>query len=452
MEPFGLKSTRVVLPSGVKEATVIVRGARIVDVLVAGTNGLDASAVEVLDLGDRVLSPGLVDCHVHVNEPGRTEWEGFDTATRAAAAGGVTTIVDMPLNSTPVTTDRGALQAKLEACAGKCFVDVGFWGGVVPGNAGALHDLASGGVLGCKAFLVHSGIDDFPNASEEDLRKAMPVLRDLGLPLLAHAELDLGAPTAPADPRGYGSYLASRPPEWEDAAIRLLIDLSRATRCPVHIVHLSSAGSLSALRRAKDEGLPVTVETCPHYLCLDAESIPVGATEYKCAPPIRTRANREALWQGLFEGIIDFVVTDHSPCLPALKLPAEGDFMHAWGGIASLQLGLPAVWTEARGRGAAVSDLARWLSAGPAAFAGLANRKGSLSPGHDADFVVWDPDATFPVDADRLFFRHRISPYLGRELRGQVQETWLRGQRVFSAGAHLGSPAGAPLLHRSEAR
>ncbi|HSY24120.1 MAG TPA: allantoinase AllB [Polyangiaceae bacterium] len=456
MEGLGFKSTRVVLPSGVEAATVIVRGERIVDVFDGDASALPASVTRVIDFGDRVLSPGVVDCHVHVNEPGRTEWEGFETATRAAAAGGVTTIVDMPLNSNPVTTDRAALDAKLGACAGKCFVDVGFWGGVVPGNVGALEDLASGGVLGCKAFLVHSGIDDFPNASEVDLRRAMPVLRDLGLPLLAHAELDLGAPAAPSDPRTYGGYLASRPPEWEDAAIRLLIDLCRATWCPVHIVHLSSAGSLPALRRAKDEGLPVTVETCPHYLCLDAEAIPPGATEYKCAPPIRTRANREALWQGLFEGIIDFVVTDHSPCLPALKLPAEGDFMHAWGGIASLQLGLPAVWTEARARGATLPDLARWLSGRPAAFSGLASRKGSLAPGHDADFVVWDPDATFPVDAEGLFFRHRVSPYLGRALTGRVHETWLRGERVFAAdghaGTHQGAPRGETLLHRSEAR
>ena len=445
MERFGLRSTRVVRPDAVGPATVWVEDGRIAEV----TDG-SPFAAPVIDLGDAALSPGLVDCHVHVNEPGRTEWEGFETATRAAAAGGVTSLVDMPLNSNPVTTDRAALDAKLRASAGKCFVDVGFWGGVVPGNAAALAGLARGGVLGCKAFLVHSGIDDFPNALESDLAEAMPILRDLGLPLLAHAELDLGAAHHSGDPRAYSRYLASRPAAWEDAAIGLLVDLCRATRCHVHIVHLSSAGSLPALRRAKDEGLPITVETCPHYLCFDAETIPDGATEYKCAPPIRNRENREALWRGLFDGVIDFVITDHSPCLPALKLPERGDFMEAWGGIASLQLGLPAIWSEARLRGAGLSDLASWMSARPAAFAGIGKTKGRIATGFDADFVVWNPEAPFRVAPDTLFFRHRVSPYVGRGLVGVVRETWLRGRRVFASGRHPEGPIGLPLLHRSE--
>jgi allantoinase len=443
---FGLKSTRVVCVDGVEPATVVVENGRIAAVV---RGAYDASPVT--DLGGAVISPGLVDCHVHVNEPGRTEWEGFESATRAAAAGGVTTLVDMPLNSTPVTTDRAALEKKLDASEGKCFVDVGFWGGVIPGNASALEGLALGGALGCKAFLVHSGIDDFPNATESDLAASMPILRDLGLPLLAHAELDLGAPAAHADPRAYSAYLESRPAAWEDAAIALLVRLCRATRCHVHVVHLSSASSLPALRAAKAEGLPITVETCPHYLCFDAESIPEGATEFKCAPPIRSRENREALWRGLFDGTIDFVITDHSPCTPALKLPERGDFMHAWGGIASLQLGWAAVWSEARGRGASVRNLASWMSAGPSAFAGVAKTKGHIAPGFDADFVVWDPDAKFRVAPENLFFRHRISPYLGRELTGVVRETWLRGQRVFDGRAHPAGPIGEPILHRSSA-
>jgi allantoinase len=445
MPRFGLKSTRVVTPEGVGPATVLVEDARIAAVV------RHADRPGVTDLGDAVLAPGLVDCHVHVNEPGRTEWEGFETATRAAAAGGVTTVVDMPLNSTPVTVRRAALDAKLAACAGKMFVDVGFWGGVVPGNSGDLAGLAEGGVLGCKAFLVHSGIDDFPNASEADLTAAMPVLRDLGLPLLAHAELDLGAPATRRDPREYARYLASRPPAWEEAAIALLIRLCRATRCHVHVVHLSSAGSLPALRRAKSEGLPITVETCPHYLCFDAESIPDGATEYKCAPPIRDRKNREVLWEGLFDGTIDFVISDHSPCAPALKLPERGDFMDAWGGIASLQLGLAAVWSEGRRRGASLGQLATWMSAAPADFAGVGKAKGRIAAGFDADFVVWDPDAAFEVAPSRLFFRHPTSPYLGRELAGVVRETWLRGRRVFDGATHTAGPIGAPLLHRSSA-
>jgi allantoinase len=444
---FGLRSTRVVAPDGMGPATVVVEGERI-EAVERGA----CDVPEVRDLGGLVVAPGLVDCHVHLNEPGRTEWEGFETATRAAAAGGVTAVVDMPLNCLPVTTTRDALATKLEACSGKCFVDVGFWGGVVPGNAEALEGLARGGVLGCKAFLVHSGIDEFPNTTERDLRRAMPILKDAGLPLLAHAELELDAPArVRGDERAYAAYLASRPSAWEDAAIRLLVDLCRETGCPVHIVHLSAASSLPLLRRAKDEGLPISVETCPHYLCFEAEAIPDGATEYKCAPPIREHANREALWQALLDGVIDFVITDHSPCLPALKQRERGDFADAWGGISSLQLGLSAVWSEARRRGATPADLSRWMSAGPARFAGIARTKGRLAPGYDADFVVWDPDASFEVRPERLFFRHPVSPYVGRSLSGVVRETWLRGQRVFDGASHLGHAGGVMLLGRQAA-
>jgi allantoinase len=446
----GIKSTRVVRPSGVGPAVVLVDGGVIAGVVPAAPPG-----VEVVDVGRLVVSPGLVDCHVHMNEPGRTEWEGFETGTRAAAAGGVTTVVDMPLNSTPVTTTRDALDAKLASAAGRCFVDVGFWGGVVPGNAGDLPALAEGGVLGCKAFLVHSGIDDFPNATARDLAEAMPVLRDHGLPLLAHAELDLGASVTDVietSPRAYRGYLRSRPPAWEDEAIKLLVGLCRETRCAVHVVHLSSASSLDTLRQAKDEGLPITVETCPHYLCLDAESIPDGATLFKCAPPIRERANREALWKGLFDGVIDFVISDHSPCAPALKLPDTGDFVHAWGGIASLQLGLPNVWTAARRRGASLTQIAEWMSARPAAFAGLGHRKGRIAAGLDADLVVWDPDAAFAPASEDLFFRHKVSPYLGAALTGRVRQTILRGVPVFDGTAHPAGPIGQRLLKRNAAR
>jgi allantoinase len=440
-----LRSTRVVCPDGVRPATIRIAGERIEAVLAYGAAG------EVRDLGDAVIAPGLVDCHVHVNEPGRTEWEGFASATRAAAAGGVTTIVDMPLNCLPVTTTRAALETKLAACYGQCFVDVGFWGGVVPGNQADLPDLARGGVLGCKAFLVHSGIDEFPNVTEADLLAAMPALRDAGLPLLAHAELELcGSPSESAG-RAYGSYLASRPPAWEDAAIALLIRLCRATRCPVHIVHLSSASSIEPLRDAKAEGLPITVETCPHYLCLEAETIPDGATHFKCAPPIRGRANRERLWQALFEGVIDFVITDHSPCVPQLKLLDRGDFFAAWGGIASLQLGLSVLWTEAARRGASLPQISEWLSSAPARFAGLGAQKGRIAPGYLADLVVWDADERSAVAPERLFFKHKLSPYLGAELRGVVRETWLRGRRIFDGTAHAAQPMGKPLLGRGEA-
>ncbi len=446
MALHALKSQRVVQPHRVGPAVVLVRDGIIEDVVAEAPPG-----VEVVDVGSLAISPGVVDCHVHMNEPGRTEWEGFETATRAAAAGGVTTVVDMPLNSVPVTTTRAALDAKLAASEGRCWVDVGFWGGVVPDNTRDLAGLAEGGVLGCKAFLVHSGIDDFPNATERDLTEAMPVLREHGLPLLAHAELDLGAEVTESSPRAYRGYLQSRPPSWEDEAIRLLVGLCRRTRCPVHIVHLSSASSIPVLRRARSEGLPITVETCPHYLCLEAESIPDGATLYKCAPPIRDHANREALWEGLFEGVIDFIITDHSPCTPALKLAESGDFHRAWGGIASLQLGLPAVWTEARRRGADLPQLAAWMSAGPASFAGLARRKGRIAPGFDADLVVWDPDASFVPERDQLFFRHKVSPYLGTPLTGRVHETILRGVPVFDGTGHPAGPVGRRVLGRDSA-
>ncbi|HET8939670.1 MAG TPA: allantoinase AllB [Polyangiales bacterium] len=444
MLPWALKSERIVAGDRVVAGYVCVDSQGVIERI-----GPDAPADRaVRDVGTAVVSPGLVDCHVHINEPGRTDWEGYASATRAAAAGGVTTLVDMPLNCIPVTTTADAFAQKLAACQAQCWVDVGFWGGVIPGNTPELPALARAGVLGCKAFMVHSGIDEFPNTTEVDLRAAMPVLRAHGLPLLAHAELDLGARANTDDPRAYQSYLASRPSAWEDAAIALLIRLCRETGCHVHVVHLSAASSLPQLRAAKAEGLPITVETCPHYLCLEAESIPDGATEFKCAPPIRDHENREALWRGLFEGVIDLVVTDHSPCTPQLKQRERGHFHDAWGGIASLQLGLANVWTHARQRGANLTDLARWLSTAPAKFAGLARRKGSLTAGHDADLVVWDPDTRFDVRPEQLFFKHRVSPYLGTALQGAVLHTFLRGVEIFDGHAHVGNARGQQLLGR----
>ena len=452
---FVWRSRRVVLDGRVVPAGILIEGGRIGAVIPGGAPAALPPDVPVRDFGDRVIAPGLVDCHVHINEPGRTDWEGFTTATRAAAAGGVTTLVDMPLNCIPVTTCRFALEEKLRATAGQLHADVGFWGGVIPGNTGELPGLAKAGALGCKAFLVHSGIDEFPNSTEADLRAAMPVLRAAGLPLLAHAELDLGdgetGDGAGPEPSRYDGYLRSRPAAWEDAAIALLIRLARETGCAVHVVHLSSASSLPQIARAKDEGLPLTVETCPHYLCLEAEAIPDGATEFKCAPPIREHANREALWSGLRQGVIDFVVSDHSPCTPALKQRERGDFAAAWGGISSLQLGLPAIWTEAQRRGHGPADLVEWMSTRPAALAGLSARKGRIAPGLDADLMVWDPEGQWAVEPERLRFRHKISPYLGRRLLGRVEATLLRGHLVYD-GAELqdlpAGPVGRNLLGR----
>ena len=447
---WGLRSRRIVGPDGrIRPGTVLIEEGRIRALVSRPATATVPPDIPVEDLGTRVIAPGLVDCHVHVNEPGRTDWEGFGTATRAAAAGGVTTLVDMPLNCLPVTTTRAALEEKRSVATGQLHVDVGFWGGVIPGNAGELAELAAGGALGCKAFLIHSGIDEFPNATEADLREAMPILRDAGLPLLAHAELDLGEAPAPGtDPRAYASYLRSRPAAWEDAAIALLIRLARETGCAVHVVHLSSAASVDQIARAKADGLHFTAETCPHYLCLEAESVPDGATEYKCAPPIRDHENREALWRGLKDGVIDFVVSDHSPCTPALKGRERGDFAEAWGGIASLQLGLPALWTEASRRGHSLSDVSAWMSTRPAALAGLGRRKGQIAPGFDADLVVWDPEAEVEVDAAQLHFRHKVSPYLGRRLMGRVEATFLRGQLVYDGSGHPAGPVGAPILGR----
>jgi allantoinase len=440
-----IKSRRVVLPEGVREAAVVIAGETIAAVLDPASVPAGAN---VLDVGDHVLMPGVVDTHAHINEPGRTDWEGFQTATRAAAAGGITTIVDMPLNSIPVTTDVAALQAKLEAVDRRIWVDCGFWGGVIPGNEEQLGPLLDAGALGFKCFLVHSGIDDFPMSTEGDLRLAMPILAERGAPLLVHAEVECSAPVVEDEPRRYATYLASRPPEWEVEAVRRMVDLCRVFRGPVHVVHLSAEGALSAAGQARAEGLPFSVETCPHYLTIAAEEIPEGRTEFKCAPPIRERTNQERLWAALASGRIDLVVSDHSPCTPALKLPEEGDFTRAWGGIASLQLGLSLIWTEASRRGHGIADLARWMCEAPARLAGLSARKGRIAPGMDADLCVWDPDATFTIEPSRLHHRHPITPYLGRTVRGAVKSTWLRGRKIHDDGAFRGEPSGQPLLRR----
>ncbi len=443
---LALRSRRIVTPEGLRDGAVLIEGDLIAGV-VPPEKIPDGCPVE--DVGASVVMPGLVDSHVHVNEPGRTDWEGFETATRAAAAGGVTTLVDMPLNSVPVTTTRPAFDEKLAAASGKLWIDVGFYAGLIPGSASALPPLLDAGVLGVKAFLVHSGIDEFPNATEADLRAAMPLLARRGVPLLVHAELDLGAPAWSDDPRSYAAYLASRPRAWENEAIALLIDLCRAYRARVHVVHLSSSDALPLLRAARAEGLPLTVETCPHYLCFGAETIPDGDTRFKCAPPIRERANREHLWAALRDGVLDFVVSDHSPAPPALKLLDAGDFRRAWGGIASLQLGLPAVWTAARARGFAVTDLARWMGQGPARFLGLEDRKGVLAAGRHADLVVWNPEATFTVEPSKLHHRHKPTPYAGQRLCGVVEKTLLRGKTVYERGRFADEPGGKPLFGAS---
>lgn len=397
------------------------------------------TGVSLIDVGHSVVMPGNVDAHVHVNEPGRTEWEGYETATRAAAAGGVTTIVDMPLNSIPPTTTLAGFEEKLAAATGKCAVDVAFWGGVVPGNMAELSRLMKRGVRGFKCFLIHSGVDEFPHVAEDDLRIAMPELSRLDSVLLVHAEVPgpidaAAASLADLDPRQYDTFLRSRPRESENEAIALMIRMARETGCRVHIVHHSSSDALPMLREARNEGLPLTVETCPHYLTFAAEEIADGATHYKCCPPVRERENREKLWEAIADGTIDMVVSDHSPCTPALKLQETGDFMDAWGGIAALQFGLPVMWTNLKARGFGLADVTRLMSAQPAKLAGLEKRKGKLAAGYDADLIVWDPEAEFKVVPDIIEHRHKLTPYSGMRLFGKIGSTFVRGQKVFENG------------------
>ena len=439
---------RVVTPEGIRPRAVLVEGGQIRGVVSPGEVPSEASRE---DFENAVLLPGLVDSHVHINEPGRTGWEGFSTATRAAAAGGYTMLVDMPLNCVPVTTTAGALRLKRRAAEGQCRIDWGAWGGVVPGNAKEVEPLAKAGVLGFKCFLVHSGIEEFPMVSEPDLRAALPYVAETGLPLLVHAELppQLDAAAArlrDADWGCYSTYLRSRPDEAELAAIRLMLALCREYRFRLHIVHLATGLALEELGRARTEGLPVSVETCPHYLHLEAETIADGATLAKCAPPIRSRANRDRLWQGLRDGVIDLVVTDHSPCPPEMKRLQEGNFQTAWGGIASLSMALPLMWTEAEARGFALTDIAHWMAERPARLANCAAQKGRIAVGCDADFVVFDPEAQFTVTEDRLHQRHPLSPYLGETLRGVVKRTYLRGQMVFCDGEFPGAAIGREFL------
>jgi allantoinase len=423
---------------------------------VVSPDQVPADRYNIHDFGEAAILPGLIDSHVHINDPGRTEWEGFETATRAAAAGGYTLLVDMPLNCLPATTTVQALQAKRRAAHRKCRVDWVAWGGVVHDNQNHIEALAAAGVPGFKCFLVNPGIDGFTMVTEQQLRAALPHVARTGLPLLVHAELpgpiDRATDAlANADWSRYSTYLQSRPDEAELAAIRLTLSLCREYGFRLHIVHLSTSQALPELRAARSEGLAVSVETCPHYLHLSAETIANGATLSKCAPPIRSRENCEGLWQGLRDGTIDLVVTDHSPCPPAMKRLAEGSFRTAWGGIASLSVALPLMWTEASRRGFTLLDLARWMAAAPARLAGCETRKGRIAAGYDADFLVFDSDREFTVTEDKLHYRHRVSPYLGETLRGVVKATYLRGNCVFADGKFPGEPGGreyAPNSHR----
>ena len=429
---FVIRSRHTVLPDGVRPAAVAVRQERIEAVTGYGAR-LGTTRDE--DLGDVALLPGLVDTHVHVNEPGRTRWEGFRSATRAAAAGGITTVCDMPLNSLPPTLTAAALRDKRAAADGQCAVDVAFWGGAVPGNRQELAALHEAGVTGFKCFLADSGVPEFPPLDGAGLRAALTELAGTSTVMAVHAEdqAELSEMTG----TDYWSFLASRPPRAERRAIETVISAAAATGTQAHIVHLSAAECVALIGGAKAAGVALTAETCPHYLFFAAEEVPPGATEFKCCPPIRDTANREALWRGLETGVIDCVVSDHSPCPPELKKRASGDFGAAWGGIGSLQVALPAVWTAARARGRSLVDVARWMATAPATLAGLP-AKGAIEPGRDADLVAFDPGAEFTVHGAGLEHRSPLTPYEGRVLAGAVRQVWLRGQPVRPGGPPTG--------------
>ncbi len=435
---FAIRSKRVMLPFSSPQArTILVSAEKIEGIF--GYQELPSDC-PVMDVGNSVVMPGIVDTHAHINEPGRTEWEGFRTATRAAAAGGITTVIDMPLNSIPATTSVKALQAKAESARGQCSVDYGFWGGVVPGNCGELQPMVDQGVMGFKAFLIDSGVDEFPSVTEADLKKAMPILAKAGVPLLVHAELQtLGSSgfvgfVGSLGSVSYAHYLSSRPQKWEVDAIQLMIRLAGETGCRVHIVHLSAADALEDLTRARASGIPITVETCPHYLALASEEIRDGATQFKCAPPIREKQNQDRLWKALETSQIDFIVSDHSPCTPRLKNLDVGDFDRAWGGVSGLQFSLPVIWTEMKNRNLEFSHLVRWMCEGPAQFLGLGNRKGKIAPGYDADLVILNPEKSFTLSPSMIQHRHLLTPYEAHVLDGVVEKTFLRGHCVYESG------------------
>jgi allantoinase len=451
MTALVIRGRRVVTPDGTRAAAIHVESGRIERVAEFSDVPRGAEIVEAEDL---FVLPGLVDTHVHVNDPGRAEWEGFETATRSAAAGGVTTLLDMPLNSIPATTSAAALQVKADVAVGRTWVDVGFIGGVVPGNVSALHDLARAGVLAFKCFLVPSGVDEFQHVDEDVLREAMPILAELDLPLMVHAELpgpieDTYRALGGLDRRCYSTYLASRPPVAETEAVALMVELSASTGARTHIVHVSSAESIPILRDARDRGLRMSAETCPHYLAIEASEIADGSTEFKCAPPIRDGANRDALWNALVRGDLDMIVSDHSPCPPSLKRRESGDFFAAWGGVASLQLGASVIWSEMQQRGLPIGCLVRWMSEAPARLVGLDGSKGRIARGYDADVVLWDADGEQVVDAAMLHCRHPITPYTGRRLRGVVEATYVRGELAYDRRSGPAAKAVGKLLWSS---
>lgn len=423
-------SNRVITPEGMRRAAILFQKGKIISV----TDEPPPGNYPLHDFGSSIIMSGITDPHVHLNEPGHTNWEGFDSGTKSALAGGITTLIDMPLNSIPVTTTRRALEQKIESSKGKLHVNCGFWGGIVPGNKDDIEELVEAGVFGFKAFLANSGIEEFQYVTETHLHKIMPILADHGLPLLVHCELEEALPPSPNGmPSGisYNAYLRSRPSNVEDEAISMMIRLCEKYNCHTHIVHLSSADSINAIQKAKEKGLPLTVETAQHYLYFNGENIKDGNTLLKCAPPIREKENNDRLWEALKDGIIDFVATDHSPSLASMKELSSGNFFKAWGGISSIQLSLPVLWTAARQRGVTPEKIASWLSENPVKLLGNKTQKGKIAKGYDADFVIWEPESSFEVTKEMLLHKNPESPYVNEKLWGSVHQTWLGGTCIF---------------------
>lgn len=448
---YALFSNKVLIDGTLQAAVVIIEQEKFQQILSLDEFEQAGLDIELLDFADKTILPGLVDTHVHINQPGRTEWEGFNTATQAAAAGGITTVVDMPLNCSPVTTTADALQQKLDSLQGQLWIDCGFWGGVTPHNLNELDELIQAGVLGVKSFTIHSGIDEFPQSHPEHLSQAIRTLAKYNIPYLIHAELEPKNSEEIEIGDKYQSFLASRPKSWENDAIDMMISLAQEAKGvgsngKIHIVHLSSADAIDAIKTAQQQGLQITAESCPHYLTLFSESIPDGKTVFKCCPPIREDANRHLLWQGLADGIIEFIVSDHSPCTPQLKHIDSGDIEHAWGGISSLQFGLSIIWSEAKERGYSLEQVIDWMATRPATFAGLGDKKGQIKAGFDADFIIFDADANYTITTEMIKYRHKITPYEGRKVLGVVEQTFVRGQQVFSQGEILGAPIGQTIL------
>ncbi|CAH3193373.1 unnamed protein product [Porites evermanni] len=443
-----IKGNRIVLPDCISSGSISVKNGKIVGIekgLHTNDRTLEA---KVLDAGDLVIMPGVVDSHVHVNEPGRTDWEGFATATQAAAAGGITTIVDMPLNSIPPTTTLDGFYTKLKSARNKCWTDVAFWGGVVPGNQAEIKPMVNAGIKGFKCFLIHSGVDEFPCVAENDVRLAMKQMQGTDAVFLFHAEVELPAEaeSTSKDPAKYNTFLQSRPEAMENQAIELVIKLCTEYRVPCHIVHLSSASALPMIRKARKEGVPLTIETTHHYLSLLAEDVPDGATQFKCCPPVRDAANQEALWEALKSRDIDLVISDHSPCTVDLKLLDRGDFMAAWGGIAGVQYGLSIFWSQASTRGFSLHDVVRVMCEEPTKLSRLSHRKGKIAVGMDADFVLWDPEEAVVIDQKITRHKNKVTPYHNMKLRGVVHKTMLRGNVVYERDRVCDHPAGQLLL------